>query len=47
MLCAYAVFLMLYQEGADSINDRIGADNGTPAWFLTHEESAAARSSVL
>jgi hypothetical protein len=46
MLCPYAVFLMLYQEGADSINDRIGADNGTRAWFLTHEERAA-RSSVL
>lgn len=46
MLYPYAVFLMLYQGGADSINDRIGADNGTRKWFLTHEERAA-RSSVL
>ena len=46
MLCPCTVFLMLYDEEADSFNDRIGADNGTRACFLTHEERAA-RSSVL
>lgn len=46
MLYPYAVFLMLYQERADSINDRIDADNGTRAWFHGHKKRAA-RSGVL
>ncbi len=46
MLYPYAVFLMLYLEGADSINDRIGADNGTRAWFFAHKKRAV-RSGVL
>jgi len=46
VLYPYDVFLMLYQERADSINDRIGADNGTRAWFFAHKKRAA-RSGVL
>jgi hypothetical protein len=42
----YAVFLMLYQEMADSINNRIGADDGTRAWFIANKKRAA-RSGVL
>lgn len=41
-----AVFLMLYHGRADSINDRIGADNGTRAKSLGYQKRAA-RSGAL
>jgi hypothetical protein len=46
MLYSAAVFLMVYHGGADSINDRIGADNGTRAQSLVHQQRAA-RSGAL
>lgn len=42
----YAVFLMLYDEEADSIYDRIGAGNGTRARFRMPPKRAARSGAV-
>jgi hypothetical protein len=41
-----AVFLMRHHEEAYIINDKIGAESDTRAWFLAHERRAASSRAI-